>query len=328
MLFTLQTVSSLTKIHCFCATCGKKIIYSHGLTPNPPTNLICRTCESKLINVTIDSQEYQLPSDIDPLILLRLFGKDPTEWKVSNFEFIEISSQKIENLSDRVTQDAQCDQCQVFLPTGTGFYCESHEEQELIDLCENCVKLHNGHKLCRFENVSCGFTDLWDGNLNTSDKVFKMPPSIWSDLNRIIRGLFTIRARGDADSVRIRIGESSLLIDPDSFDSLSDDESETRDFIVKFLKRLNRNWFQGSRRLSIVIQSIQEKKSIPLLPCWIYSETEKRENPIAEYRQELINDRKRSREMKEQKEHVEYAIPGGFTNDPIHAFERAMKKKI
>jgi hypothetical protein len=331
MLLSLVTASSLKKIHCPCATCGKKIIYSHGdeEPKRKPENLICRTCESKLISVTIDGKEYQLPSDIDPFILLRLFGRDPAQWKVSpkNFQFVEISSQ-IEKISDRVTQDAQCDGCQAFLPTGReNFYCESHEE--MMDICENCVKLHNGHALYRSENLSCGFTDLWETNsAEFVSQRSKMLISIWSDLNRIIRGLFIIRARGDPDLVKIWMGENSLLIDPDSFDSLSEDENETREFIIRLLKRLNRNWFRASMRLSMVIDCISKKKEkIPLLPCFFMMETESKVNPIADYKMEMIQDRKRSREMKEKSERVEYIIPGGFANDHIHAFERAIKKK-
>jgi hypothetical protein len=326
MLLSLVKPSSLIKLYCFCATCGKKIRYSHtsSSSPTPPTNLMCRSCESKLIHVTIDGVNYELPSDIDDFHLFALFGKDPARWKVTEkFQFTEIS--RIEKISDRVTQDAQCDVCQVFLPTTeSAFYCEDDEK----DLCSECIKTHhNGHSMYRFENLSCGFTDLWfEGEKSTN----KMPPSIYSDLNRIVSGLFTIRAR-NADQIQIWMGENSLQVNPDSIDSLHDNEKETCESIIRLLKRLNQKWFGVSLRLNMLIRHLELHGNVnrPLLPCSVHTESIERRlemSPVERYRMELLNDRKRSREMKEKQERVEYAIPGEFTNGPVWAFEREMKR--
>ena len=331
MLLSLVKPSSLIKLYCFCATCGKKIRYAHQdpsaliSTQPPPTNLMCRPCESKLIHVTIDGVDYELPSDVDAFHLLSLFGKDPTQWKVTEkFQFVEISS-RIEKISDRVTQDAQCDVCQAFLPTtGSAFYCEDDEK----DLCESCLKLYNGHNLSRFENLSCGFTDLWFTEGGEESK--KMPPSIYSDLNCIISGLFTIRAR-NADQIQIWMGEKSLCVNPDTIDSLHHDEKETLESIIRLLRRLNKKWFGVSLRLNMLIRHLELHGNVdrPLLPCSVHVESVEKSlemSPVERYRMELLNDRKRSRERKERLEKVEYVIPGSFENNHIHAFEREMKR--
>lgn len=322
---SLIPISSLRKVYCFCATCGKKILFSHSEKEEKavPTNYMCRTCESKLIDVTIEGFTCRIPSDMDPLRLLSLLGKDPAHWKViEGFQLMEVSP--IEKLSDRVTQDAQCDVCQAFLPTGPAFYYET-EEENLVDLCEKCVKSRNGYDLYRFRNVSCGFTDLWSDDKAEANKI---PPSIYSDLNRIISGLFEIGVK-NADDIHIWMGEKSLLINPDTIDGLHDNLEETRQSIICLLERLNRSWFPVSRRLNILIQCMRRKQLLPLLPCFVQIETIERRNPVEEYKQELLNDRKRSRERKEQLEKVEYTIPGSFMNDSVHAFERGeMRRKI